>query len=337
MAYSLAVIVGPTLGPIVGSAIVEGGVDWRWTQYVSLAQPLLYVHVWILTSNKLAGILQLAIVLIGAVVLDESYEPVLLIRKAKHLRVTTGNWALHAQFEEWVGNITLGYYFNKFGVRPAQLLLTPICFLVALHASFIFGVFYATLAAFPILFEETRGWGPVTGSLPFLALLIGILLGAIIVGLNQRYYNRVYEAANGVVTPEARLPSMMLGSVIFAGGLFLIGWTSKPSIHWIYSFIGAGCVGFGFFTIFQSALNYLIDVFTRWGASAIAANTFFRSTLAAVFPLFITPMYHRLGNGPATSVFGGFAVLLIPIPFCFWKWGPRIRQSKRWHYAPETP
>ncbi|KAB8228869.1 major facilitator superfamily domain-containing protein [Aspergillus alliaceus] len=313
MAYSLAVIVGPTLGPLVGSALVESYLGWRWTQYI-------------------AGILQISVVVVGAIVLDESYEPVLLIRKARHMRTTTGNWSLHTEFEEWIGNITLRYYFNKFGVRPMQMLLTPICFLVALHASFIFGVFYATLAAFPILFEETRGWDQITGSLAFLALLVGILLGAIVVALNQQYYNHIYSTSQCMPSPEARLPSMMLGSVVFTGGLFLLGWTANPQLPWIASFIGAACVGFGFFTIFQSALNYLLDVFTRWGASAIAANTFLRSTLAAVFPLFIDPMYRQLGNGPATSVFGGFAMLLVPIPFVFWLWGSRIRSSKRYMF-----
>lgn len=34
MAYSLAVIVGPTLGPIVGGAVVQSYLGWRWTEYV---------------------------------------------------------------------------------------------------------------------------------------------------------------------------------------------------------------------------------------------------------------------------------------------------------------
>ena len=38
MAYSLAVVVGPTLGPVIGGAIVESGASWRWTQYVSFTQ-----------------------------------------------------------------------------------------------------------------------------------------------------------------------------------------------------------------------------------------------------------------------------------------------------------
>lgn len=34
MAYSLAVVVGPTIAPVVGGALIQEGVDWRWTQYV---------------------------------------------------------------------------------------------------------------------------------------------------------------------------------------------------------------------------------------------------------------------------------------------------------------
>lgn len=73
--------------------------------------------------------------------------------------------------------------------------------------------------------------------------------------------------------------------------------------------------GLGFFTIFQAALNYLIDTFTRYGASAIAANTFLRSSFAGAFPLFIMPMYHNLGVDWATTIFACVAVLLVPVPW----------------------
>ena len=117
----------------------------------------------------------------------------------------------------------------------------------------------------------------------------------------------------------------MLGSVVFAGGMFLFGWTSSRDIPWIAPCIGAALMGFGFFTIFQSALNYLIDTFQRYAASAIAANTFLRSVFAASFPLFVDPMYHNLGIGWASSVFAFFGVLLIPIPFVFFMYGKKIR------------
>lgn len=35
MVYSMAVSIGPTLGPVIGNAITQAGVDWRWLQYVS--------------------------------------------------------------------------------------------------------------------------------------------------------------------------------------------------------------------------------------------------------------------------------------------------------------
>ena len=214
----------------------------------------------------------------------------------------------------------------KFGVRPFQMLLTPICFFMALYASFVYGILYANLAAFPIEFEEERGWNLLVGALPFLALFFGILLGGAANVLNQSYYNRRFVAAGNKAVPEARLPPMMFGSIFFAGGLFVFGWTSGRNIIWIAPCIGATMMGFGFFTIFQSALNYLIDTFQTYAASAVAANTFLRSVLAASFPLFVNPMYHQLGIPWASSIFAFFGVLLIPIPYLFFVFGKSLRR-----------
>ncbi|KAI9848414.1 MAG: hypothetical protein M1837_000209 [Sclerophora amabilis] len=292
--YALAVVGGPVLGPIVGGAIVQSHLGWRWTEYVT-------------------GIMMLFFLTLDVLILDESFPPVLLVYKARRLRIKSGNWALHARHEEW--DVGVKDLSEKFLVRPFQLLGTPICFFVALYASFVYGILYLNLAAFPIEFQEERGWDLVVGALPFLALLIGILLGAVANVLNQNFYYRRYVAAGNKAVPEARLPPMMAGSVFFAAGLFIFGWTSDRSIHWIAPCIGAASMGLGFFTIFQSALNYLIDTFQNYAASAVAANTFLRSMFAAAFPLFAYPMFHNLGIPWASSVLGFFAVALIPIPY----------------------
>jgi hypothetical protein len=83
--------------------------------------------------------------------------------------------------------------------------------------------------------------------------------------------------------------------------------------------------GFGFTTIFQSSLQYLVDTFTRYSASAIAANTFVRSMVAGAFPLFIWPMYQKLGVDWGSTVFACISVCLVPAPFLFFKWGHQIR------------
>lgn len=109
--YAMAVVGGPTLGPVVGGAIIVSGISWRFTQYVT-------------------GIGMMFMVVLDLIVLDESYAPVLLVTKAQHLRFESGNWALHAPHEEW--DVTLSELGHKYLVRPFQLLATPICLLIAL-------------------------------------------------------------------------------------------------------------------------------------------------------------------------------------------------------------
>jgi hypothetical protein len=50
-------------------------------------------------------------------------------------------------------------------------------------------------------------------------------------------------------------------------------------------------------------------------ASALAANMFMRSVLAAAFPLFASYMFNRLGLDWGMSLLGFIAVGMIPIPF----------------------
>jgi DHA1 family multidrug resistance protein-like MFS transporter len=40
--------------------------------------------------------------------------------------------------------------------------------------------------------------------------------------------------------------------------------------------------------------------------------------------------YHNIGVGPASSITGGFAALLIPVPFIFYIYGKRIRRGSKW-------
>lgn len=324
--YAMAVVGGPVLGPIVGGAICQSYLGWRWTEYVSL--PYNLPPRTKTNNSQLTGIMMAFFLAMDVLFVDESYPPVLLVYKAQRLRFETGNWALHARHEEW--DVSLKELGNKYLIRPFVLLTTPICFLVALYASFVYGIIYLSLAAMPIIFQEVRGWNQVVGALPFLAYFVGILMGAAVNLSNQRFYLRRFKANNNRPVPEARLPPMMIGSIVFSGGLFIFGWTSPKHIHWIAPMIGAVMIGFGFFTIFQAALNYLVDTFQKTAASAIAANTFLRSVLAGAFPLFTNAMFHNLGVPWAASTLGFISVALIPIPYLFYIYGKRIRGWGKW-------
>ncbi|KAM3537124.1 hypothetical protein ARSEF1564_009952 [Beauveria bassiana] len=309
--YAMAVVGGPFVGPIVSTAVVQQpNLGWRWTEYIT-------------------GILQIFTLSVGAIFVHESYPPRLLTYKARRLRIETGNWALHAKFEEW--DVSIRELSRKFLIRPLQLLFTPICFLVALYASFCYGILYMQLGAVPIIFQELRGWSPLVSSLPFLGILIGAIIGCLINVYNQFLYNKAYYATGSSrPLPEKRLPPMMVGSFLLSGGQFLLGWTADPKFHWIAPCIGLVILGTGFFTIFQSALNYLVDTFPNYAASVVAANTFLRSCFAGAFPLAVGPLFHNIGVGPGSSITGGFAALLIPVPFIFFLYGKQIRFRSKW-------
>lgn len=76
--YAITIVGGPTIGPVVGGAFIASGTGWRWTEY-------------------LTGIVMIAQLIADVLLLEESYAPVLLARKARELRHRGGNWALHAK------------------------------------------------------------------------------------------------------------------------------------------------------------------------------------------------------------------------------------------------
>lgn len=65
--------------------------------------------------------------------------------------------------------------------------------------------------AFPIAFEQGRGWSPVISTLPFLAVLVGVLIsGCFQAGYQPIFWKQLDKAiaAGKRNNPEARLPPM---------------------------------------------------------------------------------------------------------------------------------
>ncbi|GJJ13985.1 hypothetical protein Clacol_008242 [Clathrus columnatus] len=58
----------------------------------------------------------------------------------------------------------------------------------------------------------------------------------------------------------------------------------------------------------------IITAYRPYAASAMAGNSFMRSSFAAVFPLFAGAMYNRLGTVGATALLAGLTTLMVPLP-----------------------
>lgn len=72
-------------------------------------------------------------------------------------------------------------------------------------------------------------------------------------------------------------------------------------------------------------LAYLIDVFTIYAASAIAANVVLRSLCAAIIPLCGQTLYNSLGLGWGNTLIALISLGCVPITLLFYYYGERIR------------
>ncbi|KAH8430246.1 MFS transporter [Aspergillus melleus] len=308
--YTLAMFTGPYTAPFIGGYTVTSYLGWRWALYIP----------------AIVGFFNTLMLVCFA---RESYAPMVLVEKARLLRRQTGNWAIHATHERL--EITIHDLITKTIARPFHLLFTePLAFLVTIYMSFIYGLAYGLLQAYPIVFEQIHGMQGGNSGLPFIGLIIGQMIATGVIMLLQHSYVAKLKANNYVPVPEWRLPPCIAGGIAFSTGLFWFGWTGyTSSIHWMAPTAASVFIGFGIISIFMQCFNYLLDCYLQFAAAAFAANTIMRSLVGAAFPLFSTQLFNSLGVQWAGTLLGCIAALLVPIPFVFLYWGPTLRQRSR--------
>lgn len=313
--FSMALFGGPMLAPIIGGFTAKNtSLGWRWTSYLT----------------ALFGCLSLGLIIIF---LDETHQGLILVRKAEILRRRTGNWGISAPHEEV--SLSLKEIVEKNIARPLKMLvLEPILFLVSLYNAFIYGLLYLFLTAVPLIFEGEYGFSQGVAELPYLSMLIGVFIGGFIGIFMERRFVRILKENGGKPVPEERLPPMIVGSIFFAIGLFWLGWSGSypDKVHWIVPTIGSAPIGIGLITIFLPSLNYIIDCYLLFAASALAGNTFLRSAFGAVFPLFASQMFRGMKIKWATTLLGCFSVVLIPVPVLFYKYGKILRSKSKYAF-----
>jgi DHA1 family multidrug resistance protein-like MFS transporter len=252
-----------------------------------------------------------------------------LIGKAAELRRRTRNWGIHAKQEEI--EVEFGELIRKNFSRPLRILFTePIVLLLSIYMAFLYGLLYLFLTAYPIVFQRIHGFDKGVGGLPYFGIIIGEFMGGIFIIMLQPWYNRQLSANKDIPIPEWRLPPAIIGGVAFSGGLFWFGWSGyRSDIHWIVPTLSGLLTGFGLFCIFLQCLNYIVDAYLVFAASALAANSVLRSIAGAGFPLFSTYMFNALGVNWTGTLLGCVAAILMPIPLLFYLYGLRIREKSK--------
>ena len=157
---------------------------------------------------------------------------------------------------------------------------------------------------------------------------------------------------NPDLAPEARLELALFAAFFIPVSLFIFGWSSRASVHWIAPIIGAALYLPGIYLIFQvhfapfslhfkmltshstqSILLYVSIGYPKHAASIFAGNDLFRSTFASFFPLFGRAFFIRLGLGGGSSLLAGISILMIPLLYLLIKSGASLRQKSKWTSA----
>jgi DHA1 family multidrug resistance protein-like MFS transporter len=314
--FSATVFMGPLVAPFIGGFITISHLGWRWTEYIS-------------------SIMGWTAFVLLAYFLEETYPPVVLVQKAAELRRRTKNWGIHAKQEEI--EVDFKELIVKNVSRPMRILFTePIVLLITLYMSFIYGILYLFLTAYALVFQGVYHWNAGVSGLAYFGMIAGEIIAFVVIVVTNPRYVKKLDANNNIPVPEWRLPISIFGGVSFSLGLFWFGWTGyQGTIHWTVPVLSGLFTGFGIFSIFLSLLNYIVDAYLMFAASAMAANAFMRSLFGGIFPLFARYMFDGMGIQWASTLLGVVAVLLVPMPLLFYIYGKRIRARSKFAPAPD--
>lgn len=308
--YSLMPLLGPAIGPIAGGFIAQR-TTWRWVFYA---------------TSIAAGLIGF----VGFFTLRETYAAEILRRKKVKLIKLTGNKELHTEFE--TPNRKLSKHMRTAFERPFRMLFTqPIVQILALYIGYVYGVMYLVLASFPVLWEQVYGESIEIGGLNYISLGLGFWIGTQIAAKSaDRIYKGLKAKHNGIAQSEFRVPLMIPGAILVPVGLVIYGWAAQKRTHWIVPNIGTAIFAAGNQMVFQCCQTYIVDAYTRFAASAIAATTVLRSLGGFAFPLFAQAMYNALGYGWGNSILALAGVVIgFPMPVLLWFYGAELRKKSQ--------
>ncbi|ODN79495.1 hypothetical protein L202_03466 [Cryptococcus amylolentus CBS 6039] len=305
--FSSTLFMGPCLGPLFGGWIALETGQWRWIYWV----------LFIITGACI----------IMSIFTPETLAPVLLRKKANKLNKEHNTDVYVTEHD--LNRLPFSETMKIALLRPIQLMFQEmIIIFFTIYLSFIYALLYATFFAFPIAFEEIRGWNIGMTGVSFVSIIIGIAIANCLMPFQEKLYKRHCEKHGSV--PEARLYPMMLGAITLPIAMFIIAFTSYPGILWVGPCIGGIIFGFSMVIIYISGNSYIVDSYSNYAASAISAKNMTRSLIGASVPLWITQLIHNLKFQYGMLFLALFSVVIGPIPYFFFYKGASVRRrSKR--------
>ena len=121
--------------------------------------------------------------------------------------------------------------------------------------AFVYAVFYMLLEIFPDIFEGIYGFTPGESGVAFVMMFGGSIISNILGYLYDRVAQNIVRRHPNKHAEYLRLPLACIGGPSFVIALFWLGWTSRPSIHWIVPLLSMIPYGFAYQMIFMAMIN----------------------------------------------------------------------------------
>jgi len=269
--------------------------------------------------------------------LPETLADTILLKRARRLRKLTGNPNLRSHSEIKQAEMTVSEMATEHLLRPFQLMLEPAVFILNTYIGLAYAIFYLWFEAFPLVYPPMYGFNLGEMGLAYLGLVVTAFFSyALYWWYNYYILNPKWERL-GELAPEERLKLAVYTGPIIPISLFIFGWTARPGVHWIGSIIGAGLYMPGIYILFQCGFMYLPLAYPDHVASIFAANDFFRSGTASVFPLFGEFFFKRLGMGGGCSFLAGLGIIMIPMLWAIMRKGAYLRSKSKYATAKRYP
>ncbi|CAK9436147.1 uncharacterized protein LODBEIA_P07050 [Lodderomyces beijingensis] len=116
------------------------------------------------------------------------------------------------------------------------------------------------------------------------ATLIGAILGCIMSGIfSDKHVVWIAKRHEGVMEPEYRLYLLFITLIISPVGLIMFGVGAENQWPWQCIYVGLGFIGFGWGSIGDTAMSYLMDAYPDIVIQGMVGVSIINNTLACIF------------------------------------------------------
>ncbi|KIW65762.1 hypothetical protein PV04_07989 [Phialophora macrospora] len=304
-------VAAPMLAPVAGGWLVQDPRrSWHWPDWVTLA-------------------ISSAAFVVALLFLPETYLPVLLDWRARHLRrVAAADSSPYTYVSEHAGKAPLARRLRDTLAMPAVYFKTePVVAVLGSYLVLVYILLFSFLSGFDYIFQRTYGLSDGRTGSCFASIAAGSTAFTLLSAPALFRWSRAktHHVRQAPVKPEYRLWPAIVTSPLLPVSLFWLGWTNYASVS-IWAGLAA-CFGFGVVAtaLYVSSYEYIVDSYTEHSAVALASITMARYLIAGTMVVAARPMYEGIGVHWTMTLLGCLALPLTPAPLLLKWYGEKLR------------